>query len=37
VPALVFPLGEERYELYVPQELGRYVAEVVRDLQEGLA
>lgn len=37
VPALVFPLGDERYELYVPQELARYVREVVRDLREGLA
>ena len=37
VPALVFPAGAERYELYVPQELARYVAEVVRDLQTGLA
>jgi hypothetical protein len=36
VPALVFPAGEERYVLYVPQELARYVAEVVRDLQTGL-
>jgi hypothetical protein len=37
VQALVFPLGGERYDLYVPQELSRYVTEVVRDLGEGLA
>jgi hypothetical protein len=37
VPAFVFPLGEERYALYVPQELARYVTEVVRDLRAGLA
>lgn len=37
VPALVFPLGGERYDVYVPQELARYVAEVVSDLREGLA
>jgi hypothetical protein len=37
VQALVFPLGGERYDLYVPQELSRYVTEVVRDLREGLA
>jgi hypothetical protein len=37
VPGYVFPLGGGRYELYVPQELGRHVAEVVLDLAEGLA
>ena len=37
VPALIFPLGAGRYELYVPQELGHHVALVVGDLQAGLA
>jgi hypothetical protein len=36
VPALVFPRAGG-YDVYVPQELARYVQEVVRDLQEGLA
>jgi len=40
VPALIFPRSISDgggYDLYVPQELARYVREVVRDLQEGLA
>ena len=37
VPALIFPLGDGHYELYVPQELGHHVALVVLDLQAGLA
>ncbi len=37
VPALIFPLGDGAYDLYVPQELGRYVREVVDDLRAGLA
>ncbi|MGZ8782798.1 MAG: hypothetical protein ACXWZB_04805 [Gaiellaceae bacterium] len=37
VTALIFPLGDERYELYVPRELAEYVADVVADLREGLA
>ena len=36
VPALVFP-REGGYDVYVPQELARYVREVVGDLQDGLA
>ena len=37
VTALIFPLGDGRYELYVPRELAEYVAGVVADLQAGLA
>lgn len=36
VPALIFPLGDGAYDVYVPQELGQYVREVVDDLQAGL-
>jgi hypothetical protein len=36
VPALIFP-RDDGYDLYVPQELARYVCDVVRDLQESLA
>ena len=35
-PALVESLGEARFRLYVPRELGEYVAEVVADLERGL-
>ena len=35
-PALVESLGEGRCRLYVPRELGEYVAEVVADLERGL-
>jgi hypothetical protein len=37
VPALIFPLGDGAYDLYVPQELGQYVREVLDDLGAGLA
>jgi hypothetical protein len=35
-PALIERRGVERYRLFVPQELGHYVAEVVADLARGL-
>jgi hypothetical protein len=35
-PALIERRGGERFRLFVPQELGHYVAEVVLDLAEGL-
>ena len=35
VPALIFPC-DGAYDLYVPQELGDYVRDVVRDLEAGL-
>jgi hypothetical protein len=37
VPALIFPLGDGGYELYVARELAQYVGEVVRDQRQGLA
>ena len=37
VSALIFPVGDGGYELYVPQELGHQLALVVLDLQAGLA
>jgi sarcosine oxidase gamma subunit len=36
-PAVIERLDGERFRLFVPQELARYVAEVVNDLAEGLA
>ena len=36
-PAVIERLDGDRFRLFVPQELGRYVAEVVNDLAEGLA
>jgi sarcosine oxidase gamma subunit len=36
-PAVIERLGGERFRLLVPQELARYVADVVADLEEGLA
>jgi hypothetical protein len=36
VPALVQRRDGERFRLFVPQELGHYVAEVILDLQQGL-
>jgi hypothetical protein len=36
-PALIERRGGERFRLFVPQELGHYVAEVVLDLARGLA
>jgi sarcosine oxidase gamma subunit len=36
-PAVVERLDGERFRLFVPQELGRYVADVVNDIAEGLA
>jgi hypothetical protein len=36
-PAVIERLGGDRFRLFVPQELARYVAEVVNDLAEGLA
>ncbi len=36
VPALIFP-RDGGYDLFVPQELGEHVRDVVRDLQAGLA
>jgi len=36
VAAVIEPRGGERYRLYVPQELGHYVAEVVTDAARGL-
>ena len=35
-PALIEPLGQSRFGLYVPRELGQYVADVVADLERGL-
>ena len=35
-PALIERRGGERFRLYVPQELGHYVAETVVDLAKGL-
>jgi hypothetical protein len=37
VPAIVERREGERFRLFVPRELGHYVAEVVLDLAEGLA
>ena len=36
-PAVIERLDGERFRLFVPQELARYVGEVVDDLAEGLA
>jgi hypothetical protein len=36
VPALIERRDGERFRLFVPQELGRYVAETVDDLAQGL-
>jgi hypothetical protein len=36
-PAVIERLDGERFRLFVPQELARYVAEVVNDVAEGLA
>jgi len=36
VPAVIERRDGERFRLFVPQELGHYVAEVVADLAEGL-
>ncbi len=36
VRALIENVGGERYRLYVPQELGHFVAEVVVDMARGL-
>jgi sarcosine oxidase gamma subunit len=35
-PALIERRGGDRFRLFVPQELGHYVAEVVDDLAQGL-
>jgi hypothetical protein len=35
--AVVEHLGGQRFRIHVPQELARYVADVVADLEEGLA
>jgi hypothetical protein len=35
-PALIEPLDGSRFRLYVPRELGEYVADVVSDLEQGL-
>ena len=35
-PAVIERRGGERFRLFVPQELGQYVAEVVDDLAKGL-
>jgi sarcosine oxidase gamma subunit len=35
-PALIERRGGERFRLYVPQELGHFVAEVVADMIQGL-
>lgn len=35
-PALIERLEGDRFRLFVPQELGQYVAEVVDDIAEGL-
>jgi hypothetical protein len=35
-PALIEQRGGERFRLYVPQELGHFVAEVVADMARGL-
>ena len=37
VPALIEDRGNGRYRLFVPQELGHFVAEVVDDMARGLA
>jgi hypothetical protein len=37
VPALIEERGDGRFRLFVPQELGHFVAEVVADLAKGLA
>lgn len=37
VPALIEELAENRYRLFVPQELGQFVAEVAADMAKGLA
>jgi len=34
--ALIEPLGDSRFRLYVPRELGEYIADVVADLERGL-
>jgi hypothetical protein len=36
-PALIERRGEERFRLFVPQEVGHFVAEVIADLRRGLA
>lgn len=36
-PAVIQPLGEERFRLFVPQELAHSVATAIVDLTEGLA
>jgi hypothetical protein len=35
-PALIEDRGDGRYRLFVPQELGHFVAEVVNDMAKGL-
>ena len=35
-PALIEPLDGSRFRLYVPRELGEYVAAVISDLEQGL-
>jgi hypothetical protein len=35
-PAAIEPRGGERYRVFVPQELGHYVVEVVLDALRGL-
>ena len=35
-PAVIERLGRERFRLFVPQELGQFVAETVTDLAAGL-
>jgi hypothetical protein len=37
VPAVIERLDGDRFRVFVPRELGHYVAEVVLDLAEGLA
>jgi sarcosine oxidase gamma subunit len=37
VPALIERRGSERFRLFVPAELGHFVAEVVEDMAKGLA
>ena len=36
-PALIERRGGDRFRLFVPQELGHFVAEVVPDMARGLA
>jgi hypothetical protein len=36
VPAIIERRDGERFRIFVPQELGHYVAEVVLDMQQGL-